>query len=128
MKGKFGQISKSLKILWPSLSSKFYFTFCVFIDYVNNYVKTVKGLTVIKIIKIIMFEGAWSKSDPKSWTKYVRQNLAFMWNSTLPQKRNFHFSTILLDKFFILGGRLGYNCMKFDIFLTFLNFLRSLMS
>ena len=34
--------------------------------------------------------------DPKSWTKFLRQTLVFMWNSTLREKLIFFFSSFLL--------------------------------
>ena len=58
----------------------------------------------------------------KSWKKYMRQILVFMWNSALPEDLNFYFSGVFCYyknnfEFIILWG--------FEIFMIFPSFLRS---
>ena len=61
-----------------------------------------KGLRVPKIVKEITFEGTWgnlevkSRFQSQSLTKYLRQTLVFMLNSTLQEKSNFYFQKVLL--------------------------------
>ena len=63
-------------------------------------------------------------------TKYLRQTLAFMWNSALREKFNFHFYGVLCwcwQKFSFWTGHYAIILWHFEIFLIFPNFLRSLV-
>ena len=74
--------------------------FCNLIAQILDY-NSVKGLRVIKIVKEITFEGIWGELESKksfqrqSFTKYLRLNLVFMWNSTLWEKWFLFFKSIL---------------------------------
>ena len=61
-----------------------------------------KGLRVTKILKEIKFEAVWDEFESskvfqrKSFTKYLRLTLVFMWGSALREKFNFCFSRAFL--------------------------------
>ena len=60
----------------------------------------------------------WKAGHLQSFTKYLKQTLAFMWNSAIREKftrKFFIFLELLasIDKIFILAGRQGSNSSKF---------------
>ena len=61
------------------------------------------------------------KTLQQSWSKYLRQTLVFMWNSTIRKKFNFYFQEFFasIDKILILEVRLGtwlsfYEVLRFS--------------
>ena len=82
-----------------------------------------KGLRVTKLVKEIKFEEFWGELDSKkvfqsqSFTKYVRLNLVFMWNSALWEKINFCFSEFFasIKKILILTGRLDTRLSFYEV-------------
>ena len=85
--------------------------FCLSIALMVGY-NCVKELRVTKIVKEIKFERIWGWTRIKkcfqkqSFTKPLGPTLVFMWNSALPQKFNFCFSTFILKE--RLGTRLSF--------------------
>ena len=68
----------------------------------------------------------------QSWPKYFKQTVVFLWNSTLREKFNFYFSRIFCYYWqnFNFGSKAEHQAIilwGFEIFLTFPNFLRSLV-
>ena len=69
-------------------------------------------------------------SCQRSWTKYLRQTLVFMWNSALWEKLNFHFQGVLWWYWqnIHFGRKTGHWAIilwNLEIFLIFPNVLRS---
>ena len=65
----------------------------------------------------------------QSFTKYMRLNLVFMWNSALREKFDFLFSRVFgsINKTFILAGRLGTRLLFYEIWTLSWYFLISLV-
>ena len=95
-KERYAQPSSSLKILWTWLSIKFSFDFYVFIDNFNCYknIHTLAGIYLMCLKEhprpnLKVFQYCLQR---QSFTKCLRQNLVFMWNSAQREKFNFCFS------------------------------------
>ena len=60
----------------------------------------IKGLIVIKFVKNVNLEVAWTELKAKNclqgqpWTKFLKKTLVFMWNSALWTIFNFYFSAV----------------------------------
>ena len=74
------------------------------------------GLIVIKFVKKVKFEGAWSDLKAKNclqgqpWMKHLRKALVFMLNSDLPENCNFCFSAVfcLYHQNLSFGRKIGH--------------------
>ena len=119
----FGFHSQSLKILWQLLTySKQLFLYLHVTDpllYMVNlvFVSSPRWIFISSLIGSLD-ASLIEKLILQSLTKYLIQNLVFIWNSALREKFNFYFSAVFasIDKIFILGGKIGtrlYNFIKF---------------
>ena len=89
----------------------------------NSRLNCVKNLRVTKTPKpSIKFEGTWGNVVTKicfqrqSWTKYLRQTLVFIWNTTQQDEFNYYFLWV----FFWYWQNLGLSkCYSFSFKLTF---------
>ena len=92
------QLWTSVKRSVKHLSSNTTFsTFCNLVALILNW-NCLKNLIVSKIVQKIKFEGDRGELEAKacfqrqSWTKYIRQTLVFMRNSTIWENFNFYLS------------------------------------
>ena len=92
LKGFQYQIGTSVKRSGKQLSSKT--NLSAFLRVICSNIRLKLCLRVTKIVKLFKFERIWGQVEAikQSCTKYLRQTLVFMWNSTLREKFNFYFS------------------------------------